>query len=119
MATILQGWAILNNIDTMSTTDLATRPVLSAPGTNILITRQQVGDALRVLARRRHEDEATVVPHCLRKSGINTLANTDFITHEDAYLRTVGHKSIASSASYITPTPATSALAKRAMHTPL
>lgn len=117
MATILQGWAILNDVDHMTSSELATRPLLAAPHTITLITREQVGAAMRTLARRRNENEATVVPHCLRKAGINTLANSAFVTHEDAYLRTVGHKSIAASSAYITPTPATSALVTAAMHT--
>lgn len=109
MPTLLQGWAISNAIDQMSDEILATRPVLAPPGSDRAITRKEVSDALRRLARLRHDNEATVVPHCLRMTGITELANSDVIENEDRYLRTVGHHYIKSSEPYIIPCPVAAA----------
>jgi len=105
MPTVLQGWAILNNVDKMSPTERAQRPVLAPPGSIHAITRDAVSDALRRLARLRHEDETTVVPTCLRKTSITELANSEVINNSDRFLRTVGHHDLRSSEPYIVPGP--------------
>jgi hypothetical protein len=109
MPTILQGWAIDNAIDRMSDQTLATRPVLAPPGSDRAITRAEVSNALRRLAQLRHENEDTIVPHCLRMTGISELANSTVIENEDRYLRTVGHHYIQSSDPYIIPGPTAAA----------
>jgi hypothetical protein len=119
MASILQGWAIQNDIDVMSPSELAARPVLAAPHSPYLITDRHVSQALRRLAVLRHEDPKTVVPHCLRKSGINQLGNSAAITYPDTYLRAVGHKSIKASEAYTQPTPAMAALVTSALQPPV
>ena len=117
-ASLLQGWAITNHIDMMSPSELANRPILAAPHSSYVITARHVAAALRRLAVLRHEDPATVVPHCLRKSGINQLGNSSAITYPDTYLRAVGHKSIAASAAYTHPTPSMAQLVTSSLHTP-
>ena len=105
MPTLLQGWAIRNNIDKLSSTDRAARPILASPGNTKPITRNAIAAALRRHARQRNEDETTVVPTSLRKTAITRLANSDVTANQDLYLRAVGHHSIQSSEPYIEPGP--------------
>ena len=116
MPTILQAWAIMNNVDHLPPTTLATRPLLALPGGAWPLSRAQVADALRRLARLRGEDETTVVPHCLRKTGISKLANSRLIENQDRYLRTVGHHHIQSSDNYVVPDATAAAAVTRAQH---
>ena len=103
MATILQGWAILNNIDRMTPVQLAQRPVLAKPGSDSTPARLDISNALKRNARRRGEDPARVAPHCLRQSPISWLANSPLIYNQPAFLRATGHKSMDSSTPYIVP----------------
>lgn len=109
MATIIQAWAIHNNIDTMSPTERAQRPLLAAPGSNKSISAKDLRHAMKRLAALRHEDPETVMPHCLRLTGINILANSDVMTNAHSYLMAVGHKSLDASKSYNRSTPAMAA----------
>jgi hypothetical protein len=103
MATLLQGWALDNHLDTMPASTRDIRPILAAPDTNIVLTRDQVSDALRTLARLRGEDPINIFPHCLRTTGISTMANSGAARDTDLYLRTVGHHSGRSSDPYVYP----------------
>jgi hypothetical protein len=116
MPTLLQGWAIMNDVDHLSATQLASRPVLAPPGSDRAITRSEVSAALRRLARLRHEDEDTVTPHCLRKTGITLLANSSAIENMDRFLRTVGHHHIQSSEPYIVPDHSAAAAVSTIFH---
>jgi hypothetical protein len=114
MPTLLQGWAIMNDVDHLSATQLASRPVLAPPGSDHAITRLAVSDALRRLARLRNEDESTVTPHCLRKTGITLLANSSVIENPDCFLRAVGHHHLESSEPYIVPDATAAAAVSKA-----
>ena len=103
MPTLLQGWAILNDIDHLSAADRANRPVLAPPGSDEPLSRKDIAEALRKLARLRNEPEADVVPHGLRHTAISALANSSLIENADRYLRTVGHHYMQSSDPYVIP----------------
>ena len=105
MPTIIQGWALQNNIHNLTVEQRAHRPFLAAPGSNVAIQDDHFRGALRRLALLRHEDPKAVVPHCLRRSGINALANSEFIGQYHAYLAAVGHHSLKASEAYQEPSP--------------
>jgi hypothetical protein len=104
LPTILQAWAITNRIDRLSQTARDRRPILARPSSDRAISAQAIARALRRLARQRHENEESVIPHCLRKTGITAMANNDTVTrNQDRLLRTVGHKSLQSLEPYVVP----------------
>jgi hypothetical protein len=117
MASILQAWAIRNDIDHRHPTDLQTRPLLADPLTNSVISAHQVSQALKRHAVLRHEDPSTVMPHGLRMSAINDLAQGSLIHDELTYLNTVSHRSTAATQDYLKSfTPQTAALVTHATH---
>jgi hypothetical protein len=117
MATILQAWAILNDLDHRPPSALESRPILADPATNSVITAQAVSSALKRHALLRHEDPALVMPHGLRMSGINDLAQGSLIQDELTYLNTVSHRSTAASQDYLTSfSPTTAAHVTQATH---
>ena len=105
MPTIMQGWAILNNIDHMSQAERERRPVLAQPGREDVLSVEAVSQALKANARRRGEPETSVSSHCLRATGITMLANSAVADNPTMFLRAVGHKSMQSSEPYVRPSP--------------
>jgi hypothetical protein len=103
MATLLQGWAIDNNIDMMLPTTLAQRPVLAMPNSDTVVSADTVSRALRRNARRRGENEQEVVPHCLRHTPITQLANSSVANNPSLLLLATGHKSMESTDPYVDP----------------
>ena len=105
MPTIMQAWAIINDIDLMSVEDRQSRPVLAQPGTDWVISATDVSKALKRHALRRGESEASVSPHCLRTMGLTQLANSEVAQNPPMFLRAVGHKSMEASEPYVRPSP--------------
>ena len=103
MPTLLQGWAIDNNIDRLSSATVDKRPVLAIPGTNQVVSPSMISKALRRNAHRRGEDEKSVVPHCLRHTPITQLANSSVADNPPLLLLATGHKSVESTDPYINP----------------
>jgi integrase len=116
MPTILQAWAIKNNVDRLSPEARKSRPVFAPPGSTVPLSRVRLSNALRRNAARRHEDVNTIMPHCLRKTGITWLANSEVANHPNILLRAVGHKQISSAEPYVTPDVRMARLATQAMH---
>jgi hypothetical protein len=77
MVTILQAWAIRNNVQHMSPAQRRNRAVLTPPGGTHPLTAHQVSVAMKRNANRRLEDPSTVMPSCLRTTAITALANSD------------------------------------------
>jgi hypothetical protein len=116
MPTILQAWAIKNEVDRLTPTERKSRPVFAPPGSTTPMSRTRLSNALRRNAQRRHEDVNTIMPHCLRKTGITWLANSEVANHPNILLRAIGHKQLTSAEPYVTPDVHMARLTTEAMH---
>ena len=103
MITLLQGWAIQNNLPSMPVEQWKNRPVLTVPNSNQVISSVVVSNALIRHARSRGEDPNCVVHHCLRHSSITALANSSVGANTQAMLAASGHRNESSLKTSVRP----------------
>ena len=101
-ATLLQGWALMCNVDKMSLEEKAARPVLTYPGSEAKrITPLDVTNALQKQIRRTPDKQGRMTAHVLRHNGITHLANSKRSVSDQTMMATTGHASAKALATYI------------------
>ena len=101
IATILQGWAIYNNIWQLTQEELDHRPLLYSPDLRRCITPEEITAALRRNAAAQDQDPSIFTATDLRRGSITKLAQSDIPI--ELYLQAVGHKQPESSRPYLVP----------------
>mmetsp|Transcript_24223 Transcript_24223/g.45056 ORF Transcript_24223/g.45056 Transcript_24223/m.45056 type:complete len:230 (-) Transcript_24223:184-873(-) len=105
-ATMLQGWALLCDLDKKSPEWKAARPVLAHPGEALKpMTPYDVNNALQRQVRRDPERSGRMSAHVLRHNGITAVANSKTPVPEAALLALTGHTDLKTTKGYIHPGP--------------
>ena len=103
-ATMLQGWALLCDLDKKSPEWKATRPVLAHPGDMLRpLTPYDVSNALKRQVRRDPERSGRMSAHVLRHNGITAVANSKAPVSKAALLALTGHSDLKTTQRYIHP----------------